>query len=177
MFALYAGGWGSKMPPQKEQVGCMSSCASEPLARLLQGRGSANCRSWWALLAAAAAARPHTWRDRWSRSLRWFISQIPSCRALTQNYCLRKKIFWNKYFRKITNLTHNSLKMPFFPGHFDSRVQNDSQITKNNSQGIFFVIISCQRVFSKTPTGPLRPTGSQNPSGTKNKFQKARKPR
>ena len=30
-----------------------------------------------------------------------------------------------------------------------SRAQDPSKITKNNSQGIIFVIISCQRVFQK----------------------------
>ena len=34
-----------------------------------------------------------------------------------------------------------------------SRAQNPSKITKNNSQGIIFVIISCQRVFERCTYG------------------------
>ena len=30
-----------------------------------------------------------------------------------------EKLVWNNYFRKITNLARNSLKMSFFPGHFE----------------------------------------------------------
>ena len=39
-------------------------------------------------------------------------------------------------FRKITNLTRNSLKMSLFLDI--SRARNPSKITKNNSQGIIF---------------------------------------
>ena len=55
------------------------------------------------------------------------------------------KIFILKeiFLRKITNLTRNSLKMPFFPGHFES---TNSRITKNNSQGVIFVIILCHKI-------------------------------
>ena len=61
---------------------------------------------------------------------------------LTKNYSERIIL------RKITNLTRNSLKMSFFPGHSEST--NPSEITKNNSQGILFVTISCQRVICVT---------------------------
>ena len=36
------------------------------------------------------------------------------------------------------------MKKSFFPGDFESA--NSPEITKNNSQGIIFAIISCQRV-------------------------------
>ena len=54
-------------------------------------------------------------------------------------------MFWNKDFRKITNLTRNSLKMSFFLGHFESS-KSLKKVAKTNSQGIIFVRISCQRV-------------------------------
>ena len=38
---------------------------------------------------------------------------------LTQN-CYLRKLLWNNYFQKITNLTRNSLKMSFCPGHSES---------------------------------------------------------
>ena len=38
----------------------------------------------------------------------------------------------------------NSLKKSFFPGNFEGA--NPLKNTKNNSQGIIFVIVSCQRV-------------------------------
>ena len=47
-------------------------------------------------------------------------------------------------FAKITNSTSNPRKCPYFLEIL--RVQNASNITKNNSQGIIFVIISCQRL-------------------------------
>ena len=46
-------------------------------------------------------------------------------------------------FEKITNLTRNSLKCLSLLDIF--RIQNTSKITRNNSQGIIFVIISCQK--------------------------------
>ena len=52
-------------------------------------------------------------------------------------------------FVKITNFTRNSLKTSLFLGDFE-RVQNASKITKNNSQRIIFVTISCQRVHIKS---------------------------
>ena len=57
---------------------------------------------------------------------------------------LTKKYSEKTIVGKITNLTRNSLKMSFFPGHSESI--NTSKITTNNSQGIILVIISCQRV-------------------------------
>ena len=58
---------------------------------------------------------------------------------LTKNY---SKI---SIFGKITNLTRNSLGNVFLPWTFreDKMTQ---KLRKNNSQGIIFVIISCQRV-------------------------------
>ena len=38
---------------------------------------------------------------------------------------------------------HNSLRKSFLPGDFE--VTNPLKLPKNNSQGIIFVIISCQR--------------------------------
>ena len=55
---------------------------------------------------------------------------------LTKNY---SKII---IFTKITNFTRNSLKMSFFPGNLKS--SKSLKITKNISQGMIFVIISCQ---------------------------------
>ena len=55
------------------------------------------------------------------------------------NLLLTKNYFEIIIFGKITNLTRNSLKMSFFPGHFGS--SKSLKITKNNSQGINFVII------------------------------------
>ena len=50
-------------------------------------------------------------------------------------------------FGKLANLTRNSLKCLYFLDM--SRAQHRSKITKNSSQGITFVIISCQRVGNK----------------------------
>ena len=60
---------------------------------------------------------------------------------LTLNYYSRKNYSEIVIFGEITNLTRNSLKMSFFPGHFEST--KPLKITKNDSQGIIFVIISC----------------------------------
>ena len=49
-------------------------------------------------------------------------------------------------FGKITNLTRNSLKKSLFPGNLES-AKSLKNYEKNNSQGIVFVIISCQRVL------------------------------
>ena len=88
-----------------------------------------------------------------------------------------KLLLWKNYseiinFVKITNFTRNSLKMSLFAG--DSRVQNASKITKNNSQRIIFVIISCQRVL---PEGVLVKNSQDNNMldevtfvGTRSKF-------
>ena len=51
----------------------------------------------------------------------------------------------NNYFRKITNFIRNFLKKSFFPGDFEGA--NPLKNYENNSQGIIFVIISCQGVF------------------------------
>ena len=53
-------------------------------------------------------------------------------------------------FGKIMNLKRNSLKMSFFPGHFES-TKYLKIITKKYFSGYFFVIISCQRVL-RIPT-------------------------
>ena len=47
-------------------------------------------------------------------------------------------------FGKITNLTRNSLKKSLFPGDFENKKSLTNY--EKNSQGIIFVIISCQRV-------------------------------
>ena len=59
-------------------------------------------------------------------------------------------MLWNSYFWKITNLIHSSLKKSFFPG--DLKVRTPSRITNNISQGVFFVMISCQRVCLEART-------------------------
>ena len=67
------------------------------------------------------------------------------CLALTTLWHIiitYEKLFWSSYFRKITNLMRNSLKSLSFRDIV--RAQNPSKITKNNSQGIIFVIILCQ---------------------------------
>ena len=54
-----------------------------------------------------------------------------------------------KVSNKITNFARNSLKTSFFESFLGNwREQNPSKITKNNSQGIIFVIISCQMVVA-----------------------------
>ena len=63
---------------------------------------------------------------------------------LTQNHCLRKVIM-KYYFEKLRISRVISGKESLsFPEIL--RVQFPSKITKNNSRGIVFVIISCQRV-------------------------------
>ena len=57
---------------------------------------------------------------------------------LTKNY---SKII---IFEKLRNFTRNFQKKSFFPGDFESA--NSLKIKKNNSQGIIFAIVSCQRV-------------------------------
>ena len=47
-------------------------------------------------------------------------------------------------FGEITNFTLNVLRKSFFPG--DSEDANRSKVVKNSSQGIIFVMISCQGV-------------------------------
>ena len=64
-------------------------------------------------------------------------------------------------FGKITNLTRNSLKMSFFPGHFES-TKSLKNYEKNNSQGIIFVIISCQLLYVSWRLGFLRNNSRQN---------------
>ena len=67
--------------------------------------------------------------------------------ALWPQIITNEKLFWSNYFLKNTKFTCNSLKMSVFPGHVERRTC--LRITKNNSQGIIFVIISCQRVENK----------------------------
>ena len=63
---------------------------------------------------------------------------------LTQNNYFRKIILKLLLSENYEPHTRNSLKMFSFLDI--SRGQNASKITKNNSQGVIFVIISCQRV-------------------------------
>ena len=84
------------------------------------------------------------WEYRQKISHCRYRSLSNSTYPLTQNYYLQKIIL--KYlFWEITKLTRHSLKISFLPGHPDST--KCPKITKNNSQGIVFVIISCQRVI------------------------------
>ena len=58
-----------------------------------------------------------------------------------------ENFFRNNYFVKITNFTRNSKKMSLFLGDFVERAKRLKNYEKiNNSQGIVFVIILCQRV-------------------------------
>ena len=59
-----------------------------------------------------------------------------------------EKSFWNSYFRTIDE-SHGYYFLKCLPFLDISRAQSPSKITKNNSQGIIFVIISCQRVLLK----------------------------
>ena len=80
--------------------------------------------------------------------------QPSQCARVCQNYPLpsdTKLLLTKNYseiiiFVKITNFTRNFLKESLFLEIL--RVQNASQTTKNNSQGVIFAIISCQRVVS-----------------------------
>ena len=49
-------------------------------------------------------------------------------------------------FGKITNFARNFWKKSFFPGDFEGA--NSLKNSKNDSRGIIFVIISCQRVIN-----------------------------
>ena len=60
-----------------------------------------------------------------------------------------EKLFWNNYFEKLRIPRVISGKSLSFLEIL--RVQIPSKITKNNSQGIIFVIISCQRVLFVLP--------------------------
>ena len=76
----------------------------------------------------------------WRMLLRFSVGpKVPSDTKLSLTKIYSEIII----FGKITNLTRNSLRMSFLD---ISRAQNLSKITKNNSQGIIFVIISCQSV-------------------------------
>ena len=54
------------------------------------------------------------------------------------------KLILKSLFIKITNFTHNSSEMFLFPGDLEGT--KSLQNSKNDSQGINFVIISCQRI-------------------------------
>ena len=73
-------------------------------------------------------------------------AKIKNCIPSDTELLLTKNYSEVIIFGKITNLTRNSLKMSLFPGHFES-TKSLEIITRNNSQGIIFVIISCQRVM------------------------------
>ena len=78
------------------------------------------------------------------------LSDLPSDTKLL----LTKNYFEIIIFGKITNLTRNSSKMSFFPGHFESS-KALKNYKKKNSQGIIFVIISCQRVNRQKLPSPF----------------------
>ena len=49
-------------------------------------------------------------------------------------------------FAKITNFSHNSLKVPFFPGDFEG-AKSIKNSKEKHSQGMIFVAILCQRAL------------------------------
>ena len=77
----------------------------------------------------------------------WYVFLPPY--PLTQNYYLRKNILKQLFSEKLRISRVIPWKCLYFLDI--SRTKNRSKITKNNSQGIIFVIISCQRVHFAPP--------------------------
>ena len=80
------------------------------------------------------------------REDRHFLAIHTQAYTLWHKIITYEKLFWNNYFRKKLRI---SRVIPWkYLSFLDiSRAQKPSEITKNNSQGIIFVIISCQRVI------------------------------
>ena len=83
------------------------------------------------------------------------IGSLPSDTKLL----LTKKYSEINIFEKLRISYVIPWKSPSFPEI--STVQNPSRITKNNSQGIIFVILSCQRVPAETSENPADPRRTQ----------------
>ena len=116
----------------------------------------AKCEGWSPSLVAPYCAIP------WD-----YLSDTP-LPSDTKLLLMKKKL--NKYFWKITNFTRNfSGKSLSFPEIV--RVQIPAKITKNNSRGIIFVIISCQRVLRAMGFGVSTwPIGCDTPSPFSERF-------
>ena len=89
------------------------------------------------------------WRMRGAAGTRQYRTSLGrgTKYPLTQNYYLRKIILKYLFLQKL----RISRVIPWKSLSFLEiwRAQNPSKITKNNSQGIIFAIISCQRVLEK----------------------------
>ena len=83
---------------------------------------------------------------------------------LTQNYYLRKMFLKLYYLQKLRISRVIPQKSRPFPEIL--RAQNPSKIAKNNSQGIIFVIILCQRASLMRLMPPMPSSQSMRPSAS-----------